>query len=222
MAAKDESGDVLHRDVEFSGQEMTEAGAIQHASHAANLLGRQARILLKCPDHRIERVGDADDEGVGRVVLDALANGFHDLQVDAQKVIAAHPRFAGHTGSDDADISARDIGVIRGAFQRGVEAFGRAGFGNVERFALWRALGDVEENDVAEFFQGCEVGKGAPDLTCADQRDFRSGHVDGSPIRLKSLVRSRCLRRVWGRCKGREPAYHPLRRNKGALKGWRH
>ena len=36
-------------------------------------LARQAAELLQRPDHRVERVGDADDESVGRVRLDALA-----------------------------------------------------------------------------------------------------------------------------------------------------
>jgi hypothetical protein len=121
MAAQHEGGDVLHRDVEFLGEEVAEARAVQNAGHAADHVVRQARELAQRPDHRVERVGDADDEGVRRVVADALAHGFHDLEVDAQKVVAAHARLARHTGGDDADIRARDVGVIVRALELGVE-----------------------------------------------------------------------------------------------------
>ncbi len=53
--------------------------------------------------------------------LDAFADGFHDLEVDAQKVIAAHAGLAGDTGGDDAHIGTRDIGVVLRAFQIGIE-----------------------------------------------------------------------------------------------------
>jgi hypothetical protein len=105
MAAQNEGGDVLHRHVEFLGEEVAEARAVEHAGHAADLVVRQARELAQRPDHRVERVGDADDEGVRRVVADAFAHGFHDLEVDAQKVVAAHARLARDAGGDDADIA---------------------------------------------------------------------------------------------------------------------
>jgi hypothetical protein len=87
---------------------------------------------------------------VGRIVADAFAHRFHHLEVDAQQVVAAHARFARHAGGDDADIGACDIGVVLGAAQRGIKAFGRAGFGDVECLALGRAFGDVEQDDVAQ------------------------------------------------------------------------
>ena len=89
------------------------------------LLLRQAGELLQRPDHGVERVGDADDEGVRRVLLDAGADLLHDLQVDAEKVVAAHARLARHAGGDDADVGALDAGVVVGAGERGVEAFDR-------------------------------------------------------------------------------------------------
>jgi hypothetical protein len=121
MAAQHEGGDVLHRHVEFLGEEVAEARAVEHAGHAADLVVRQARELAQRPDHRVERVGDADDEGVRRVVADAFAHLLHDLEVDAQKVVAAHARLARHAGGDDAHIRARDVGVVVGALQLGVE-----------------------------------------------------------------------------------------------------
>ena len=187
-AAENESCDVFHRNVEFERQEVTEAGAVQNASHAADLVRGQARELLERPDHRVERVGDADHERVGRVGGDAFADGFHDLEVDAQKVIAAHAGLARHTGCDDADIGACDIGVILCAFQFGIKPFGRAGFGDVESLALGGAFGDVEENDVTQLFECHEVGKGATDLSRADEGNLGSGHG----ICLRSVLNLRC------------------------------
>jgi hypothetical protein len=159
---------------------MAEPRAVQHAGHAADHVMRQARELAQRPDHGVERVGDADDEGVRRVVADALAHGFHDLEVDAQKVVAAHPRLARDTGGDDAHIRAGDVGVVVGALQLGVELFRRAAFGDVERLALRDALGDVEQDDIAQFLQRGEMGERAPDLPRADERDLGSGHGNWS------------------------------------------
>ena len=156
---------------------MPEARAVEHAGHAADLLRRQAREFLQGPDHRVERVGDADDEGVGRIGGDAFAHGLHDLEVDAQKVVAAHARLARHAGGDDADIRAGDIGVGSCVpLSAGVEPFGGAGFGDVERLALGGAFGDVEQDDIAQFLERGEMGKRAADLSRADQRDLGSGH----------------------------------------------
>ena len=146
MAAEYEGGDIAHRDAEFEAQEVTEAGAVEHAGHAADHVVGQAGEFAQGPDHRVERVGDADHKGVGRVFLDAFADGFHDLEVDAQQVVAAHPRFARHTGGDDADVGPGDIGIGLGALERGVEAFGGAGFRDVEGFALGHAFGNVEQH----------------------------------------------------------------------------
>ena len=68
MAAEHEGGDVLDRDLELLGEEVAEARRIEHAGHADDLVVRQAREFAQRPDHRVERVGDADDEGVGGVV----------------------------------------------------------------------------------------------------------------------------------------------------------
>ena len=140
--------------------------------HADDPLGRQARNTLQVIDHDIERVGDADDEGIGRVFLDARADLAHDLGVDADQVVAAHARFTRHAGRDDDDVGAGDRLVVVGAFHDRVETLDRAGLDEIERLALGNALGDVEQDGVAQLLQAHEVRQGAADLACADQRDF--------------------------------------------------
>jgi len=89
-----------------------------------------------------------------------------------------HARLAGNTGGDDADVRARDVLIGLGAGHGGIEPFGGAGFSDVEGFALRQAFGNVEKHHVAEFFDCCEVGKGAADVAGADQGDLGSGHVE--------------------------------------------
>ncbi len=105
MAAEHEGVDVLDRDLEFIGEEMLEAGRVENTGHADELVGGNAGEFLQRPDHHIERVGDADDEGIRRVRLEAFADRLHDLEVDADEVIAAHAGLAGNASGDDAYIS---------------------------------------------------------------------------------------------------------------------
>ena len=74
MAAQDEGGDVFHGNVEFFGQEVAEASTIQHAGHADAHVLLQSGRFTQDADHDVERVGDADHEGVRAVFLDAGAN----------------------------------------------------------------------------------------------------------------------------------------------------
>ena len=157
---------------------MAEARRIQHAGHADDLLDRQARELLQRPDHGVQRVGDADDEGVRGILLDAFADRLHHLEVDAQQVVAAHPRLARDTGGDDADIGTGDVGVVVGALQRGVEALGRTRLRDVQRLALRRALGDIEQDDIAQFLHRSQMRQRAANLSRTDKCDLGSGHCN--------------------------------------------
>jgi hypothetical protein len=134
------------------------------------------------PDHRVERVGDADHEGVGRVVADAFANGLHHLEVDAEQVIAAHAGLARHAGRHDDDVRACDVLVIVGADDLGVKAFDRAALRKVESLALGHAFHHVEQDDVAQFLLRGQMRQSATDVTRADQRDLLACHVLYGPF----------------------------------------
>jgi hypothetical protein len=157
VAAEHEGGDVFDRDIEFVGEEITEARGIQHARHAHHLLVRHVGGLLQRPHHRVERVGDADDERIGRVFLDAGADLLHHLEIDAQEIVAAHAGLARHAGGDDADLGVVERLIGIGAGEVRVEAVDRRGLRDIERLALRDAFGDVEHHDVAEFLQADEV-----------------------------------------------------------------
>ena len=133
-------------------------------------------VFLQRPDHRVERIGDADDESVGRMRLDAGADRVHHLEIDAEQVVAAHAGLARHAGGDDDDVGAGDVGVGTGPRQLGVEAVDRRGFGEIERLALRNAVDDVEENDVAQFLQRGQMRQRAADLAGPDQSNLLTRH----------------------------------------------
>jgi hypothetical protein len=140
---------------------------------------REAGDFLHQADHRIERVGDDDDEGIRRVLLDALADRIDDLGIDADQVVAGHAGLARHAGGDDDDVRALDVLVVRRAAVPGVEALDRAELGDVERLALGGAFGggNVEQDDVAQFLLAGEQRERAANLSGADQRDLLASHA---------------------------------------------
>ena len=105
MTAKHKGGDVFDGHLEFFGKEVAETRRIQNPRHTDDTRGRQAGCLLQDANHDIKRIGDADHEGIGAVVADARANLLHDLGVDADQVVPAHPGLAGHTSGHDDDIA---------------------------------------------------------------------------------------------------------------------
>ncbi len=125
VASQHEGGHILDGYVEFTRQEIAEAGAVEHARHADNLVLRQTRHALKRPDHGVERVGDADHKGVRRIFLDPCADLLHDLQVDFEEVVAAHARLPRNARGDDDDIRALDVRIVVHALESGIEAIDR-------------------------------------------------------------------------------------------------
>ena len=185
MAAKHEGRHVLDRDLELFGQEVAETRRVEDAGHADHMALRQAREFLQRPYHRVERVGDADHESLGRVFLEAGADLLHDLEVDTEKIVAAHTGLARHAGRHDADIGALYGGVVIDAGEACVEIVDRGGLGDVEPLALRDAFGNIEEDDVAEFFQPDHVGEGAADHPGADEGDLVACHDWKFPLRRK-------------------------------------
>ena len=69
-----------------------------------------------------------------------------------------------------------DRGVVVGALRRDVLAEHRGGLGQVERLALRHAVGDVEQDDVAQPLAGGDVGQRAADHSGPDQGDLGARH----------------------------------------------
>jgi hypothetical protein len=47
----------------------------------------------------------------------------------------------------------------------GIKTIDGRGFGDIKAFALWHAIGNIEQYDVTEFFEASEMGESAADLT---------------------------------------------------------
>src|SRR5207253_7235874 len=92
------------------------------------------------------------------ILLDAGTDRFHDLEVDAEQIVAAHPGLARYTSRHDDDVGAGDCFVAIGPFEGRIEPVDRTGFGEIEGLALRRSFHDVEENDVAKLLERREVG----------------------------------------------------------------
>ncbi len=176
MTAEDEGGHIFHRDVEFLREEIAQAGRVEHAGHADNHRRRQPGELLQRPYHRIERVGDADDECVARVFADAGADLLHHFEIDLEKIVAAHAGLARHARGHHDHVGALDRLVGLRAREAHVIAVDGRGLRDVERLAVGNTFLDIEEHDVAELFHSDEMGERSADLTGADERDLPTPH----------------------------------------------
>ncbi|KAF0136723.1 MAG: Uncharacterized protein FD153_1894 [Rhodospirillaceae bacterium] len=153
MPSQHEGADVFRRHVEFLGEEGAEASRIEHAAHADHHVGGQAGDLAQHPHHDVQRIGDADDEGVRAVFLDAFPHRPHDLGIDADQVIAAHARLARNAGRDDYDVGTGNGGIVVGPGQFAIDILDGTGLQNVKRLPRRHTVHDVEQNDIAKLFE---------------------------------------------------------------------
>ncbi|GBE60208.1 penicillin amidase, putative [Babesia ovata] len=112
--------DVSGVDVQLVGNVVAHTGRVQESSHTDNLVLGESSGLEEHLDHDVERVGDANDESVGGVLLDVLTDGGHDLAVRANEVVTAPlivllVRQPGQTGGNDAHVTVGNVFVLGGA-----------------------------------------------------------------------------------------------------------
>src|SRR5215208_6423229 len=120
VTSEDEREDVAHGDAELVGDERAVAGRVEDSGHADHPLAGEATRLHRHVAHRVERVGDDDEDRLRRVPDDLLGNAPHDVLVRLEQVVAAHPRFAGAAARYDDHVRARSLLVIIGACYVGV------------------------------------------------------------------------------------------------------
>ncbi len=101
--------------------------------------------------HRIQRIGDNNNDGLRRNGHGLFGGGLNDLIVGQQKIVTAHTRLAGKTGRYDHHVGTGCRRVIVRAGDGDVVAFYRTGLKQVEAFTLRNAFSDVHENDIAQF-----------------------------------------------------------------------
>ena len=97
MAAEDERVGVLDRDAELLGDERPESRRIEDAGHPEDPFAGESGCLHGDVAHRIERVGDDDEDRVRRVARRLLDDGPDDPRVGRHELVAAHARLAGRS-----------------------------------------------------------------------------------------------------------------------------
>ena len=190
MAAEHKGVGVLDTDAHFHRHEGPHPGAVKHAGLAHHPVLREAVLaqdFVSKKRHRVERIGDNDDDGVWRGRGDVVGHVGDDLLVDTDQIFAGHARLASHPGGDNDDVAVLDVGVVGGAGHFGVVAQHRAGFGQVEGLALGHVLSgrDVEQDDIAKLAFSKPVGGGGADKSGADDGDLVSHNGD---LRMGGIV----------------------------------
>ena len=110
--------------------------------------------------HRVEWVGDDDQDGFGRLRHDLGNYVGHDLVVGVEQIVAAHARLAGNARGDDHDVGMRRGRVVVGAGHMHIAPFDRHCLQQVEGLALGNALHDVDQDNIGQFLGSDPVGRG--------------------------------------------------------------
>jgi hypothetical protein len=168
---------VGHRYAELLGDERAEAGRIQHARHPQHALARKARGTHRDVAHRVERVGDDDQDRVRRLLRGLLDDGLDDASVLGEQIVAAHARLARQPGGHDDDVRIGGRGVVVRSGDPRVMTHDRRGLGEIEALALWQAFDDVDEHHVGEPGLGDALCGRRPDVAGADDRDLVTWHL---------------------------------------------
>ncbi len=164
---------ILHRNFELGGNKQPESRRIQNTRHPDYPVGSKPAHLQGDVHHDIERVGNDDDNGVGRLRHRGQRTGFHDGHIGIGEIIPAHAGFAGETCGDDDDIGSGCLGVGIGSCDAGVRHFNGRGLGNVESLPLRHTFNDVQKNDiVGEFLINDPLRGSGADVARTDDGDF--------------------------------------------------
>ena len=165
VSAQHKRGHVFHRNIQFARDKGAEARRVQNAGHADHAIAREATLLVRRLRHRIQRIRN-DDQNAVRRILNRLADHVaHDLVIGVEQVVATHPRLARDAGRNHHNVRVCRIGVIVCAEDVGVAFLNRHRLQQIETFALWDALNDVDENYVGVLFRRQPVGCRRPHVS---------------------------------------------------------
>ncbi len=152
VAAEHKRRHILDADVQFFRDEGAEAGRVEHAGHADDALAIEARLPERGLRHGVQRIGDDDQNALGRLRHNLRDHVRHDLEVGVQQVVAAHARLARNAGGDDDDVRVSGGRVVVRAGDMHIALFNGHGFEQIERFALRHAFDNINQHHVGQFF----------------------------------------------------------------------
>ncbi len=97
MAADNDAFDFGRVGVEGVAEEIFETRAVECAAHADDAVLGEVGYLVDEVGHGVHRVGDADDDCIGRILEQVLGNRFNDTGVYTDEFLAGHAGLAGNT-----------------------------------------------------------------------------------------------------------------------------
>ena len=158
MSAEHEGSHVFHADLQFLGNEGAEAGGIEHAGHANHAIAGELADLVGDLRHGIERVGNHNQDAVGRVDDHVLDNFANDFGIGIEQVITAHSRLAGDSRGNHYDVRVSGVFVIVGAEHVRIALLDGHGFEQIQSLALRHAFYDIDQDNIGKFLGGDPMG----------------------------------------------------------------
>jgi hypothetical protein len=124
---------VLDAHLQFLRDERTEARRIEHSGHPDDALARKSAHFVGGLGHGVERVGNDDEDAIGRHLYDLAHHIFHDVVVGIEQVVAAHARLARDAGGNHHDVGICRIGIVVRADHIGIPLLDRHGLSPAAR-----------------------------------------------------------------------------------------
>src|SRR5437667_1365346 len=112
MPAKHEGVHVFHANLALHRHERAHARGVQNARHSNDAIFREATDLERRLGHSIEGIRDHNDDALWRMLYDLLDDGFYDVVVGFQQIVAAHSGLAWEPGGDHDHVAARRCGIV--------------------------------------------------------------------------------------------------------------
>ena len=172
VTAEHHRGHVLDRHAGLPGDERREAGRVEDSGHPEHALLRPGGDVLGHVAHRVERVGDDDQDRIRAGGDHLLGHGLDDLLVRRHEVVAAHARLPRETRRDHDDLGAcRLVVAVRPGHVRLV-AEDRGSLVDVQSLALREAFLDVDQHHVGVVAPRELLRAGRADVACPNNGDL--------------------------------------------------
>ena len=167
---------IVGRAVESQRQIRFKAGRIERAPQPDDAVFGQARRFQRQIGHRIHRVGNNHENGIGRVLQNVFGNAFYDAGIDADQVFAGHAGLTRQARCDYNDIRTRRFFVIISrARQFNVAVEQCRCLKHIERFPFADPFLDIQQHDfMRQFTPGNIIGAGGPNGACSYYGNFHT------------------------------------------------
>lgn len=144
-------------------------------------------------------IGDADIDGIGRILDSLIDDRRHDARIHAEQVFARHARLAGDTRGDDHHIGIGSRSIVVRARNAYRELLDRTHVHHIERLALWQTFGHIDQDHIGEILACDDMCCSRADVTCTND-----GYLTHDSL-LESFNRFIILY-----CKGEQPRKEAL------------